>query len=163
IPEMLPRSPASPARPRRIVFVAYDGLSLMDLAGPLEAFIVANRHSPGSAGGAPHEYSLVSVPGGRLRTADRLPVITGALPLPRRKPIDTLIVPGACDVEDVTRNRRLIEWIRGRAGGCRRVCSVCVGTFLLAAARLLDHRRATTHWMHCSLLSRRHPNIRVEP
>lgn len=77
--------------------------------------------------------------------------------------VDTLIVPGALDVASVTRDPELISWVRDRAPGCRRVCSVCVGTFLLAAAGLLEGRRAATHWMHCGLLSARHPNISVEP
>ena len=45
----------------------------------------------------------------------------------------------------------------------RRIASVCTGAFLLAAAGLLNGRRAATHWMHCAELARRFPAIRVEP
>ena len=61
------------------------------------------------------------------------------------------------------RDRTLIDWVRHRAPDCRRVCSVCVGTFLLAEAGLLNGRRVVTHWMHCSLLSSSYPDITVEP
>ena len=57
----------------------------------------------------------------------------------------------------------LVEWLKVRAGAARRTASVCTGAFLLAAAGLLDHRRAVTHWEYCDELSRRHPAVTVEP
>ncbi len=62
-------------------------------------------------------------------------------------------------VEDAS----LVEWLRIRARAARRTASVCTGAFLLAAAGLLDHRRAVTHWEYCDELSRRHPAVTVEP
>lgn len=76
-------------------------------------------------------------------------------------PIHTLIVPGACDVDDVCRHHELIDWVRRRAAECRRLLGY-VGTFLLAQAGLLNGRRAVTYWMHCGLLASRYPNITVE-
>jgi transcriptional regulator GlxA family with amidase domain len=76
--------------------------------------------------------------------------------------VDTLIVPGAFEVETMTRDSAAIAWVRERAPSFRRVCSVCVGSFLLAAAGLLRGRRAATHWMHCDRLSLQHPEIAVE-
>src|SRR5262249_52527292 len=163
IPEMLPLRRTGAQRPRRVVFVAYEGVSLLDLAGPLEAFIVANRFGPGARESPLYECSVASVRGGAVRTADGLPLGTESGLAVKGEVIDTLMVPGACVVDDVTRDKALIRWVRNNAGACRRVCSVCVGSFLLAAAQLLDRRRATTHWMHCSLLSDRHPAVSVEP
>ena len=56
----------------------------------------------------------------------------------------------------------LVEWLKVRARAARRTASVCSGAFLLAAAGLLDHRRAVTHWEVCDELSRRHPAVTVE-
>jgi transcriptional regulator GlxA family with amidase domain len=72
-------------------------------------------------------------------------------------------VPGGFLVEDVTRDRALMCWIRRVAPRCRRVCSVCVGSFPLAAAGVLDGHRAATHWMHAPLLASRHSKVTVEP
>ena len=66
-------------------------------------------------------------------------------------------------VDDVTGDRDLVQWVRKKAPTCRRVCSVCVGSFLLAAAGVLDGRRVATHWMYAPLLATRYPQVAVEP
>jgi transcriptional regulator GlxA family with amidase domain len=150
---------------RRIVVTAYDGISLLDLAGPLEAFRVASTFGGPSPSGrlATYECSVVSVRGGPVKTANGVVLVTDSVRTLSRTQIDTLIVPGAFLVDDVTRDRDLVQWVRKKAPTCRRVCSVCVGSFLLAAAGVLDGRRAATHWMHAPLLATRHPQVAVEP
>jgi len=96
-------------------------------------------------------------------TADGLEIVTRSVRSLASAPIDTLIVPGGFAVDDVTRDRALVQWVRKIAPACRRVCSVCVGSFLLAEAGVLDGRRAATHWMHAPLLATRHPKVAVEP
>ena len=151
------------AKPRRVVIAAYDGVSLLDLAGPLEAFRVASAFGSESASCASYDCVVASVRGGSVKTADGVALVAKSMRWLSRKPIDTLIVPGAFMVDDVTRDRALVQWVRRHAASCRRVCSVCVGSFLLAAAGVLDGRRAATHWMHAPLLAARHPRVTVEP
>ena len=57
----------------------------------------------------------------------------------------------------------LLEALRGAVDRGARVMSVCTGAFVLAAAGLLDGRRATTHWRHAAELARRYPSIDVDP
>src|SRR5882757_1511666 len=141
------------ATSRRIVIAAYDGISLLDLAGPLEAFRVASTFGGPSGRLATYECSVVSVRGGPVTTANGVALVTDSVRTLHRKQIDTLIVPGAFLVDEVTRDRDLVQWVRKKAPTCRRVCSVCIGSFLLAAAGVLDGRRAATHWMHAPLLA----------
>ena len=147
---------------RRVVIVAYEGVSLLDLAGPLEALTIAQTFAS-ERGGPRYECTVASVEGGLVSTADGVRILTEGVESLRDSTIDTLIVPGAFTVDDVTRDRTLVQWVRQRGPSCRRVCSVCAGTFLLADAGLLDGRRAVTHWMHCDLLRERHPTVQVEP
>jgi transcriptional regulator GlxA family with amidase domain len=155
--------PRSQPLSRLIVLTAYDGISLLDLAGPLEAFRVASAFAGPRGRRVAYECMVVSVRGGSVQTADGVELTAKSVRSLSRKPIDTLIVPGAFTVDDVTRDRGLVQWVRRTAPGCRRVCSVCVGSFLLAAAGVLDGKRAATHWMHAPLLATRHPLVSVEP
>ena len=154
---------AMPSKQRRIVFAIYKGVSLLDLAGPLEAFRVADVFSSFGRGRATYECVVVSSRGGHLLTADGVEINTESLRRTGTKGIDTLIVPGGFDVNDVIRDRALVRWIAKAAPQCRRVCSVCVGSFLLAEAGVLNGRRAATHWLHAPLLASRYPTVRVEP
>ena len=149
--------------PIRVAIVAYEGVSLLDLSGPLEALSVASTHPNHVGASLIYKCSVHSVHGGLVMTADGVGIATEPLSGLDGHTIDTLIVPGACDVDDVRRDRKLIDWVRDRALDCRRVCSVCVGAFLLAEAGLLNGRRVVTHWMHCGLLASSYPGITVEP
>jgi transcriptional regulator GlxA family with amidase domain len=151
------------ATSRRIVFTAYEGVSLLDLAGPLEAFRVASSFGDPRGRRGAYECSVVSVRGGAVRTADGVSLVTDSVHTLSRSQIDTLVVPGGFLLDDVTRDRDLIQWVGKTAATCRRVCSVCSGSFLLAAAGVLDGRRAATHWMFAPLLATRHPQVAVEP
>ncbi|MGW5259542.1 helix-turn-helix domain-containing protein [Microbispora sp. NPDC004025] len=57
----------------------------------------------------------------------------------------------------------LPEALRTAHANGARIVSLCTGAFVLAAAGLLDGRRATTHWMYTAILSARHPQVRVDP
>jgi transcriptional regulator GlxA family with amidase domain len=58
--------------------------------------------------------------------------------------------------------QELLVALRAAVERGARVMSVCTGAFVLAAAGLLDGRRATTHWMHAAELARRYPAIDVD-
>jgi transcriptional regulator GlxA family with amidase domain len=57
----------------------------------------------------------------------------------------------------------LLDALRRAVARGARVMSVCTGAFVLAAAGLLDGRRATTHWRYASLLAERYPQVTVDP
>jgi transcriptional regulator GlxA family with amidase domain len=75
-------------------------------------------------------------------------------------PFDTLLVGAGVAFKPPT--PKLITFLREAVTDVRRVASMCIGTFILAEAGILDGRRATTHWAWSQELKRRFPKVRVE-
>jgi len=163
----MPKSPRFYAV-RVIDVLAYPAVQLLDVAGPVQVFasandIVAGAGGGGGGGGArPYLLRIVSQDGeGVTATAG---VALAAVPLTQLgEALDTLIVAGGEGAEAAAENPILVDWLRQRATQARRVASVCTGAFLLAAAGILDGRRAATHWKYCARLAQRFPTVRVEP
>lgn len=75
---------------------------------------------------------------------------------------DTVIVPALADVDEPLPDE-LVDSVRAAHEAGARVVSLCTGAFVLAAAGLLDGRRATTHWAHTDVLAARYPLVEVDP
>jgi transcriptional regulator GlxA family with amidase domain len=145
---------------RRVVFVLFEDCLLLDFAGPLQAFELACETS--EAGRAPYVWQICSSKGGPVKTSSGLQVMTTALADCDRRNIDTLVVGGGPGVHRAAAEPALVDWFRLAAPKARRVCSVCTGTFVLAAAGLLRGRRAVTHWGSCDLLRAKYPDVSVQ-
>src|SRR6202042_1460868 len=76
-------------------------------------------------------------------------------------PIDPLVVVGGLGSIGY-QPPELVEWLRKRASGIRRIASVCTGAFILAASGLLDGKRVATHWRYCDLFASRFEHLKVE-
>ena len=141
---------------RRVVFLVFDGVKMLDVAGPAEVFAEANTL------GADYALSYASPSGEPVRTS------VGALlpvdaPVTELSDVDTLIVAGGDGLVSAPLPEELVDAVRASGTRPRRLVSICTGSFVLAAAGVLSGRRATTHWRHAELLARAHPDVRVEP
>lgn len=142
--------------PRRVAILVYDGVTLLDVAGPAEVFKEANRF------GADYRIVLLSPTGEDVTSNLGFGVAVGGAVSSERAP-DTYLVAGSDRYPRTPVPRALAEAARVPAAGARRVASICTGAFILAAAGLLDGKRATTHWKVTRELATRCPTCRVDP
>ena len=144
-----------------VVLLAYEEMNLLDLTGPLQTLATASRRFSGD--GPPlYNITVASAEGGLVTTSAGLPVMTSSLAELDPGAIDTLIAPGGCAGDEYRAPEALIAWVRENGPKARRLCSVCTGAFLLAAAGLLDGRRVATHWEWGDRLTRLHPPVRLD-
>ena len=145
-----------------VVIVGFEGVQPIDVVGPHEVFVGAGdvAASLGRRGG--YRVRVASVHGGPVRTESGLELGTVPLPGPG-EPIDTLLLPGGTGSRAASADPDLIAFVRAAARRARRVATVCTGTFVAAAAGLLDGRRVTTHWAHAQQLQAEHPALDVDP
>jgi transcriptional regulator GlxA family with amidase domain len=159
----MPKSPRfSPNTVRVIDVLTYPAVQLLDVTGPVQVFASANDIVAGTGGARPYLLRIVSQGGEGVTATAGVAIAAGPL-TQRSEALDTLLVAGGEGAEAAAENPVLVDWVRQRATQARRVASVCTGAFLLAAAGVLDGRRAATHWMYCARLAQRFPAVRVEP
>ena len=150
-------SPEVP-RERDVVIVTFDSAQILDVTGPLEVFSHASRFLPAVR----YRTQVVTTRGGPVIASCGLEFASTAIS-EVTGPVDTLMVAGGAGIDAAVADTELLAHIRRLASDARRVTSVCSGAFLLAAAGLLNGRRATTHWADCRDLEATYADVTVDP
>ena len=140
---------------KHLAMVIFPDFQLLDAAGPISAFEIAERYAPGT-----YQLSVLAAEPGAV--ASSAGVCLTALPLSDTI-FDTLLIAGGDGTRPAAQNPDLIAWIRLTAARARRTASICSGAYILAEAGLLDGKRATTHWQRTADFSRRYPKVKLEP
>ena len=141
---------------RTVAILIFPDFQLLDAAGPIAAFDTAARDT------TPPSYRLRVI----AKTAGPVISSSGAQLIAEGlfdDPLDTLIVAGGWGSREATACLETLAFIRSASARARRIASVCSGAFILAAAGLLDGRRATTHWGRAAELARAYPLVHVDP
>jgi transcriptional regulator GlxA family with amidase domain len=140
---------------RAIAVVVFPGFQLLDAAGPITVFEAAGRLSR-----APYRIRVIAREAGPVTSSSGVQMIAEAFPDVR---LDTLLVAGGWGTREASVCAEMLAFVRAAAKRARRIATVCSGAFVLAAAGLLDGRRATTHWARAAELARAYPQIEIEP
>src|ERR1044072_3273995 len=144
-------------RPHLVVALAYDRLCTFEFGCVVELFALPRPELDVRW----YEFAVCAAERGPLRAAGGI-TVTAPHSLKLLDRADTIIIPGWRDANEETPPGC---WQRMRAARDRgpRLCSICSGVFVLAAAGVLDGKRVTTHWRYEELLAPRYPGIRVVP
>ncbi len=121
--------------------------------GAVAAFDVANKQ----AGKTLYDLRVLSEEGGLVAATSGMQVMTDAF---GEDAYDTLIV--AAGLEIPMSSPGLVRLVREAARDARRVAAICLGSFVLGDAGLLNGRRATTHWRYAQAMQDRFPSCRVD-
>jgi len=134
---------------RRIVITGPQPVDMLDLVGPLEVFKFAPEYEIAVA--SPEGTTDLQLNHG-FKISDTVPFTNLA------GQIDTLVVAGGPGANDELYDDHYLSHITELASRSRRIAGICTGAFVLAAAGLLDGKRAVTHWAYCDKLSRQYPS-----
>ena len=144
------------AEPGLVAVIAYDGLCTFEFGIAVEVFGLPRPEFDFTW----YDFLVVSAEGARSRATGGV-VVEAATDLSTLERARTVIVPGWRNRSERPSNQ-LLEAINRASERGARCLSICSGAFVLAAAGLLDGRRATTHWRHVHELKRMYPDILVE-
>jgi transcriptional regulator GlxA family with amidase domain len=149
--------------PRRLALVALPGANLLDVAGPAQVFTSASELLEES-NGRKKSYcvEVVSISGGLVETTSGIQLMSQPAKMWGPRKVDTLLISGGIGSENSASNAELATWLNAVRPRVRRIGSICTGAFVLAAAGMLEGRRAATHWAYCDRLQSEYPNVRVE-
>ncbi len=139
-----------------VAILAFEGVQPIDISGPAQGFTTANEEGATP----PYSVHVVGPEPGVMRTASGFGITVKPYP---SSSVDTLVVPGGPGIHAIRKNPAWLTLVADMTGRSGRVCSVCTEAFVMAAASLLDGRRAVTHWRSCDLPASDHPGIVVDP
>ncbi|MDX3077616.1 GlxA family transcriptional regulator [Streptomyces sp. NPDC088354] len=143
--------------PLTVTVFAFPGVRLLDVTGPIEVFSTANEF------GGRYRVQIVSEDGAEVITSAGTRLSADLSVADVREPGDVLVIPGGPEWETLIKDDDVLNAVRQLNEKSHCTASVCTGAFLLAAAGLLDGRRAATHWRYSQQLALRFPSVRVEP
>ncbi|MGD9545371.1 MAG: GlxA family transcriptional regulator [Methylocystis sp.] len=147
---------------RRVGFLVYPDCQSLDLSGPLETFHWANLMLSVLRKPPTYQLLVIAEAVGPVPTMSGLQIFASHSYSEMVEGLDTLVVVGGYGCEAATEDLPLLEWVRSIAPRTRRIVSICTGAFILAQAGLLEHRRATTHWLYADRLAKAYPSVDVD-
>jgi AraC family transcriptional activator FtrA len=140
-----------------VVAIAYDQLCTFEFGIATEIFALSRPEM----GANWYRFAVAGVDEGEMRAAGGLRFsVDGGLELLAEA--GTIVIPGWRGIETPV-PQALVDSLKAAHARGARILSFCSGAFVLAAAGLLDGRRATTHWRYADALTERHPDIGVSP
>ena len=139
-----------------VVALAYDQLCTFEFGCVTELFALERPELEVGW----YRFAVCAIEPGPIRAAGGITVAAPYTPRLLAR-ADTIVIPGWRDADEVP-PAALLKKIRAAYARGARLCSICSGVFVLAAAGVLDGKTVTTHWRYAAKLQERYPNLRVQ-
>jgi transcriptional regulator GlxA family with amidase domain len=147
---------------KTVDIVVYPGFKALEAIGPMSVFEYANLHLRQAGRPPGYDVCIASTAVGPVQS-DTLMSLHATKALNTLALPDDAIIVGARDIRRALADgAALVEWVGNACGRLQRLAALCSGTFFLAAAGVLDGKRATTHWSVADRLQDDYPAIQVE-
>lgn len=147
-----------------VVIIPMPGIFLLDLAGPSDVFIMADKALAERNGNTTAGYELLlasPVSNKKIVTKSGIAIDCAVTVHEIDRPVDTLIVAGFSRME-MQSGHPFFQWLKHIYPKLRRIGSVCIGTYALAEAGILDGKQATTHWEFSQEFQYKYPGVKVD-
>jgi transcriptional regulator GlxA family with amidase domain len=142
--------------------IVYPGFKAMEAIGPMSVFEYANLHLQRHGKAPGYDVRVASSTVGPVRS-DTLMSLDATKALNTLALPDNAIIVGARHIQQaLTDSAAIIDWVAAVAPRIKRLASLCSGAFFLAAAGVLDGKRATTHWGVAKRLQSDYPAVEVD-
>lgn len=141
---------------KQVGIALFPDVEELDAVGPWEVLSFWTRYFPDDG----YAVSCLSRSGGLVRCAKGL-MVQAQHSFADAPPLDVLVYPGGQGTRTQLRDESQLDWVRRQRATIPLMTSVCTGSLVYAAAGLLSHRPATTHWASLDLLAELDPTIDV--
>jgi len=132
----------------------FPDFQILDASGPISVFEIAGRYA-----GTTTPIRVIAADPGPVRSSSGIEMLARKFTSPSA--ITTLIIAGRQGTAAALKCESTLNFVRALARRGARVASVCSGAYVLAAAVLLDGRRATTHWERTRDFLKRYPEVKL--
>ncbi|QGZ56883.1 GlxA family transcriptional regulator [Paraburkholderia acidiphila] len=149
-------------KPTEVHIVLYEGFQALDATAALAVFEHTNMLLRRLGLSEHYAVSFVASRVGPVHSSSVVELLATSAIAANSLP-DAAIVVGAFEIEEaLLAEPSLINWLAQQGTRLRRLASLCTGSYFLAEAGLLDHKRATTHWNHAQRMQQRYPLVEVD-
>jgi transcriptional regulator GlxA family with amidase domain len=142
--------------------IVYPGFKAVEAIGPMSVFEYANLHLQRRGKAAGYDVSIASYKAGQVRSDTLMSLDATKVLSPLALPDNAIIVGARHIQEALVDSAAIIDWVASVAPRIKRLASLCSGAFFLAAAGVLDGKRAATHWSVAAQLQADFPAVQVD-
>jgi transcriptional regulator GlxA family with amidase domain len=150
----------------KVAVVIYSGVELVDMNGPIDVFLHANRYYDRSFDDPRYNVYTVAETSHPVLSECKAVTIMPGYSIKSCPEPDVVVIPGRIKLdksaESIPADQPIIDWIKEMGKKGKLIMSVCVGMYSLAPTGLLDGKKATTHYLSIGYATTKWPKIQFE-